>query len=385
MRTYEKTHRWITFQCNMEKASPKLWILLGEVASKIEHLAQAPLKPALAKELMKAYLIKGALATTAIEGNTLTEDQVRRIMDGKLQLPKSQAYLGNEVDNIITACNKMAKDITRGKTPPLTSERIMDLNSQVLKGLTLDEGIVPGKIRKHSVTVGRYLGAPAEDCGFLLDHLCNWLPELSSQDLDFKSPFAIIQAIIAHIYMAWIHPFGDGNGRTARLLEFQLLVQNGVPAVAAHLLSNHYNLTRAEYYRQLDAASRSGGDIVPFVEYAAQGLADGLRDQISAIAQQQIDLAWRDYIHEQIFAIPSSTNERRYNLVKTLSRLQEPIKPHTIVEYNPKLVNEYSGKSKTLARDINALIDMELIERTSKGIRARIEHIYAFLPPRNRT
>lgn len=369
----------------MEKASPKLWILLGEVASKIEHLAQAPLKPALAKELMKAYLIKGALATTAIEGNTLTEDQVRRIMDGKLQLPKSQAYLGNEVDNIIAACNKMAKEITRGKTPPLTVERIMDLNSQVLKGLTLDDGIVPGKIRKHSVTVGRYLGAPAEDCTFLLDHLCNWLPELSSQDLDFKSPFTIIQAIIAHIYMAWIHPFGDGNGRTARLLEFQLLVQNGVPAVAAHLLSNHYNLTRVEYYRQLDAASRSGGDIVPFVEYAAQGLADGLRDQISAIAQQQIDLAWRDYIHEQIFATPSSTNERRYNLVKTLSRLQEPIKLHMIMELNPKLVNEYSGKSKTLARDVNALIDMELIERTPKGIRARIEHIYAFLPPRNRT
>jgi Fic family protein len=369
----------------MEKASPRLWILLGEVASKIEHLAQAPLKPGLAKDLMKAYLIKGALATTAIEGNTLTEDQVRRIMDGKLQLPKSQAYLGMEVDNIIAACNKMASGITRGKVPPLTPERIMDLNAQVLKGLSLEEDVVPGKIRKHSVTVGRYLGAPAEDCTYLLEKLCNWLPELSSEDADFKAPFAIIQAIVAHIYMAWIHPFGDGNGRTARLLEFQLLVQSGVPAVAAHLLSNHYNLTRADYYRQLDAASRSGGDIVPFVEYAAQGLADGLRDQIGQIAQQQIDLAWRDYIHEQIFETPSSTNERRYDLVKFLSRQPNPTKPHAIIDLSPRLAIEYQGKTKTLARDINALIDMELLERTAKGVRARIEHIYAFLPSRKRS
>ena len=56
-----------------------------------------------------------------------------------------------------------------------------------------------------------------------------------------------------------------------------ILVISGVPAPAAHLLSNHYNQTRSEYYRQLGRASQSGGDVLPFITYAVRGFVDGLR------------------------------------------------------------------------------------------------------------
>jgi hypothetical protein len=85
---------------------------------------------------------------------------------------------------------------------------------------------------------------------------------------DAPIPFAILKAIMAHLYLAWIHPFGDGNGRTARLLEFHILLEAGVPLPVAHLLSDHSNRTRAEYYRQLDRASKSGGDVLPFLSSA---------------------------------------------------------------------------------------------------------------------
>ncbi|MCY3923933.1 MAG: Fic family protein [bacterium] len=75
------------------------------------------------------------------------------------------------------------------------------------------------------------------------------------------------------------HPFADGNGRTARLLEYAILARSGVvPFPAALLLSNHYNLTRDRYYRELEAADRSG-TITGFVQYAVQGLVNGLREQ----------------------------------------------------------------------------------------------------------
>ena len=45
----------------------------------------------------------------------------------------------------------------------------------------------------------------------------------------------ILKATLAHLYIAWIHPFGDGNGRTARLVEFMLLSRAGVPSPSAHL------------------------------------------------------------------------------------------------------------------------------------------------------
>ena len=100
---------------------------------------------------------------------------------------------------------------------------------------------------------------------------------------DKRLVYAILKAIIAHLHLSWIHPFGDGNGRVARLLEFQILIGAGVPAASAHLLSNHYNLTRSEYYRQLDRASATGGNVVPFVSYAVRGFLDGLKQQIDVI------------------------------------------------------------------------------------------------------
>jgi Fic family protein len=388
MRKYLESHRWMTFSADLSKAtSSEIWILLGEAASKIEHLAQSPLKPALATELMKVALVKGAVATTAIEGNTLTEDQVRRIVEGELKLPPSQAYLKQEVENVIRACNQVAEELHNGSIPPLTVERMKHWNKLLLEGLNLDPEIIPGEIRQHSVTVGRYLGAPAEDCAYLLDKLSEWVPTLAESAGDnenLKMPFAIIQAVLAHLYMAWIHPFGDGNGRTARMIEFQLLVQAGVPSVGAHLLSNHYNKTRSEYYRQLDYASRSGGDIVAFIKYATTGLVDGLREQIEQVNEQQIDLAWKDFIHEQIFHEPSACNERRFRLLKALTKSKSAIKMHDLLERYPALAKEYAGKTtKSITRDINALISLDLVSKTEKGFRARIERIHAFLPARS--
>ena len=86
----------------------------------------------------------------------------------------------------------------------------------MLKDLELpDEDTVPGVIRKHSVGVGRYRAVPAEDCCYLLNQFCNWL-STASDDIDenIRIPIGLVKAIAAHLYFAWIHPFGDGNGRT---------------------------------------------------------------------------------------------------------------------------------------------------------------------------
>ena len=77
MRTYEETHPWITFRLDLNKINYRGWMLLGEAQSKCEHLSGVPLVPGAAERLNELYLAKGVLATTAIEGNTLTEEQVK--------------------------------------------------------------------------------------------------------------------------------------------------------------------------------------------------------------------------------------------------------------------------------------------------------------------
>jgi Fic family protein len=383
MRTFEGTHPWIKFTGDFKKASPKLWLMLGACKSKCEHIAKVPLRPHTAKELYKVYLAKGALATTAIEGNTLSEKEVLDHLDGKLKLPPSREYLAREIDNIVNGCNGILSSIIEGKPPIISTDRICELNRTVLNGLSLEEGVIPGKVRTYSILVGRYRGAPAEDCNCLMDKLVEWLngPDFQS-DEDLAIVHAVLKAIIAHLYIAWIHPFGDGNGRTARLLEFQILLSAGVPAASAHLLSNHYNLTRTEYYRQLDHASKSGGDIVPFVMYAVQGFLDGLRQQLDTVWKQQWDITWRNYVHEFFRDKTSPTQVRRRHLVLDLSMQTESVPVSKIPAISPRMAQAYARRTyKTLIRDLNAMRDANLLTFDEKGYRARKEVILAFLPP----
>lgn len=384
MRTFEKTHYWLTFSVDFSRAPSRLWIMLGECQSKCEHIAGVPLRPDTAKRLYQLYLAKGVLATTAIEGNTLSEEEVLRHLQGTLKLPPSREYLAQEIDNIVTGCNLILSDIKAGRVPALTSGMVKKLNQIVLDKLRLDEEVMPGEIRGHAVGVGRYQAPPAQDCEYLLDRLCEWLnSEAFNPQPEMVIVYAILKAVLAHLYLAWIHPFGDGNGRTARLVEFQILIASGVPAPAAHLLSNHYNQTRTEYYRQLDQASRSGGDALPFVLYATQGLLDGLRSQLQDIKAQQLDVAWRNYVHEAFSDKKSPSDARRRHLVLDLSQSARPLPFSELSEVSPRIAAAYARKTaKTLSRDVKALIQMGLLVQEPGGFRACKDLILAFLPPK---
>ena len=384
MRTYEKTHPWLDFKLDVRELDYTTWLLLGEAVSKIEHIAGVPLDPESANQLHAMYLAKGALATTAIEGNTLTEEEVREHLKGHLQLPPSRQYLTREIDNIVAACNNIGEGVIRGDSDPVTPGEIKGYNHLVLKDLPLQEDVVPGELRSHSVMVGRYRGAPAEDCDFLLRGFCEWLNGLVLPK-GLEQPYSILVAIAAHLYFVWIHPFGDGNGRTARLIEFRFLLRAGFPTPAAHLLSNFYNLTRTEYYRQLDQAGRSGGRMDKFIAYAIQGLVDQLREQLAVIRRMQWDTTWRNYIYER-FGKGSITHLRRRRLVLGLSKITDEqgwVNRADIPDLSPRLAREYSSKTaRTLSRDINAVVRMGLVERDGRKVRARKDLILAFLPAR---
>jgi hypothetical protein len=156
MRTYEKTHGWINFQLDLRSAKYKIWMLLGEAQSKCQHIVDVPLLPYMRQQLYSMFLAKGVLATTAIEGNTLTEEEVAARLNGTLQLPPSKEYLGQEVDNVIAACNEIGQRVLHGAPLKLSVKDIKHFNQLILRNLPLDDDVVPGKIREHNVLVGRY-------------------------------------------------------------------------------------------------------------------------------------------------------------------------------------------------------------------------------------
>jgi Fic family protein len=389
---YQTSHPFITFDLDMRRAGADVWMLLGEAQSKCDHISGVPLRPTVAKQLHALYLIKGVQATTAIEGNTLTEQEVGGIIDGTLQMPPSKEYLAQEVRNIVEACDLIVRDVTSSEQDlPVTVDRIRRFNRTVLKSLELPEHVVPGETRKCSVGVGTYRAAPAEDVDYLLERLAYWLngDTFRPPNAEVQIVYALIKAAMAHLYLAWIHPFGDGNGRTARLLELQILLSAGVSTPASHLLSNHYNQTRAEYYRQLDRASASNGDVMPFIRYAIQGFVDGLRSQLQVIKKQQLEVAWEAYVHDAFDGMKSTVAIRRRHLVLDLGRLETSVKGGKLNEVSPRVAADYAKVSpRTLFRDAVVLMGEPhrlIAYQRGEGFIANKSLIQAFLPIRKST
>ena len=358
---------------------------LGAIQSKIEHVANALLPPDEAEELHILYLAKGVHATTAIEGNTLSEEEVRERIAKKTRLPQSKEYLGKEIDNIAKTCNIIGREVLSGKESLLSADRIKAFNKRVLKGLPLDEEIMPGEFRKYSVGVGAYKGAPWQDCEYLIERLCDWLNHrIKADDPELSLGYAVIKAVLAHLYIAWIHPFGDGNGRTARLVEFQILLSGRVPSVAAHLLSNFYNQTRAEYYRQLDKAGKSPSGPIGFSFYALRGLRDALDEQIAFIRRHQWEVEWRDYVYREFRGQQGAAAERRRLLALAIPSADPGgVLPSQLRRLTPEIAELSAGKTdKTLSRDINELLQMKLFRRVGKKVEANGSILSQLLPPR---
>jgi Fic family protein len=378
MRSYEKINTWLTFSCDLIGAPLTFWIMAGECQAKCELVANALLNPEAADRLRKTYMAKGGVATNAIEGSTLLEAEALAHLDRKLTLPPSREYQLQEVSNIMETCGLAAS----GGRQEIDPSIIKNLNERALNKLKREEGVVPGAIRGFEVSVARYKAPPAADCEHLLERLCQWLnSDEFAPPPGMATVVASIKAIMAHLYLAWIRPFGDGNGRTARLLEYQILVGAGVPAPAAQILTIHYSQTRSEYMRQLEAASRGKGNIIPFLMYAIEGFRDGLSLQLQTIREQQWDALWRNYVQEKLGRHSNPGHERRRNLVLDLSAQPEPVALSQLTLISPRVARAYASRSdKTLSRDLQELIELGLLEKSGDQIRARKEILLAFLP-----
>ncbi len=373
---YLQTHPWITFELDLRRAPVRLWTLLGDACAKCEFISGIPLMPETAEMLNLVSLERGARATTAIEGNTLSQEEVSKLARGGLRLPPSREYLGTEVRNILDIFNEM----TGADRPlPLDVESVKYLNGRILRDLELDDDTVPGEIRAHEVGVAGNRGAPARDCEYLLGRLCKWLAEMDFELGHSNFALPVVKAVAAHLYLAWIHPFGDGNGRVARLVEYQILLNAGVPYSATHLLSNHYNETRSEYYRRLDRASKDTGGVMGFLVYALQGFADGLKDHIDTIKEQMRQDMWTNYVQMKFRDRSGRADTRRRHLVLDLSERDGLVRRGDVRLLTPRLAEAYAGKTeKTITRDLNELSGMGLIVRTRQGILANKRLIQGF-------
>lgn len=359
--------------------TPDILYYLGQCSSIIYAIADIPLPPERYAELMHISLTKGAQATTAIEGNTLTEEEIAQIERGEADLPPSKAYQETEIRNILQAMNGVLGATTdnKGFEALLSPPQLRRFHQIIGQNLGDHFDAIPGEFRSDSRFVGTYRCPDFRDVPELVDRLCAWLFEHFHFQQGQTFSEAVVEAIVSHVYIEWIHPFGDGNGRTGRLVEFYFLLRAGTPDIGSHILSNHYNDTRPEYYRQLSRASQTS-NLTEFIRYALRGYRDGLVKTLECVQRGQFETTWKRFVYDK-FAERKMTNrevihrQRRLALEFPLRRL---LTVDEIALLTPDLGRIYATRTEqTLLRDLRTLIDMSLLELVGDKYRARADQL----------
>lgn len=214
--------------------------------------------------LQKDARARNVHASTAIEGNPLTLEQVRLIEEGR-NPAASDEIARREVLNYFAGLRHVEKNAAR-KT--IRHEDIFKLH-RILAGGVMDQGDA-GLYRVIAVTVGRYVPPPPGDVSGLMIELLDWWNSRSRE----VSP--VISSAILHHRFESIHPFADGNGRTGRALALWELYRRGFDTHHIFSVDEFYWEDRPRYYAALDAVRLEGDDLTGWLEYSAEGLRSTL-------------------------------------------------------------------------------------------------------------
>lgn len=257
---------------------PRLLSLVEAVAALREQIRGAAVELSWIPALQQDTRSRNAHASTAIEGNPLTLEQVRALEEGR-EVAASDPRAKREALNYFAGLRFVEKHANK-KT--LRHDDILRLHGILAKGV-MDQGEA-GRYRSIAVRVGRYVPpAPGEVSGLMFELLSWW-----NKDALELSP--VLSSAIVHYRFEAIHPFADGNGRTGRALALWELYRRGFDSHHIFSVDEYYWEDRPRYYAALTSVRHSGDDLTDWLEYCAEGL------------RQTLERAW---LRVQAFSVQS--------------------------------------------------------------------------------
>lgn len=245
--------------------TPKLTKNLEAIGANFGYFKAVTLPENYRKEFVSKITAETVHASTAIEGNTLTEKQVREVLQGKKI--SAQEIDIQEVLNYNKALNLIEK-LTKKEIVNISEELIKKINALILKGI---KNNIAGKYRIKQVIVGDYLPPQYSMVPKLMRAFVRWINNPQPPHL---SP--ILYTGIGHYQLVAIHPFEDGNGRTTRILTTLILIKYGYNMTSFFALESYYNRNRKAYYEALNSADKyrveQKPDLTRWLEYYTEGM-----------------------------------------------------------------------------------------------------------------
>lgn len=336
--------------------TPKINKALVEIERVRGFLDAIKLKEEWFSDMQKEALILETHYSTHIEGTALSLEQAKNILEGK-------AVKGVRPDDKKELLNyKKAMDFISkylGKEDPIKEGLMRELHKILVKGVRGGQAD-PGNYRgvQNYVVNSRtreviYTPPPPLEVPHLIKEFAEWLNRQG--DL---SPILI--AGIAQFQFVHIHPFLDGNGRTARLLSTLILYKTGYDFKRLFTISEYYDKDRPPYYKAIQSVRQNNMDMTSWLEY----FIEGLRSQMIEIQEKGEQLIKQDAFLQKIKKV--GLNLRQEKAVKHLIK-------------NGKItVNEYQAVAscirRTAQRDLEDLVSKGIMKAVAKSATDPTKH-----------
>lgn len=330
--------------------------LQGRLMGKMESLGFN-----LQNEALLETLTLDVLKSSEIEGEFLNANQVRSSIARRLGMEIAGSV---ESDRHIDGVVEMMLDATQNCFKPLTTDRLFDWHAALFptgrsgmykitvanwrKDTTGPMQVVSGTVGKEKV----HFQAPnANSVEKEMTLFLDWYNNNETTDL-------VLKAAIAHLWFVTIHPFEDGNGRITRALTDQLLAQSDKSNQRFYSMSAQIRIERKGYYEILEKTQKGNLNITEWIKWFLKCLIDALKSTDSLLVSVLFKADfWTTNSHLQI-------NERQNKLLNKL-----------LDGFEGKLTSSKWAKiakcsKDTAIRDINDLIDKDILHKESAGGRS---------------
>jgi Fic family protein len=350
---YELPRDWIKYD--------RLQIIneLTEAKAAMLALSDIPYQRSWGDKLQRMQLKREVAGTSRIEGAQFTEKELEAAMrDTPAQLEtRSQ----KQAAAAVTTYRWIAQ---LPSDRPLDQALIFDVHRRLVSGCD-DDHCPPGRLRERdqNVTFGapRHRGAEGGDeCDVAVGQL------VTAARTSFVEHDPLIQALALHYHFAAMHPFLDGNGRTARALEALMLQRIGLRDTLFIAMSNYYYEQKVGYLNALNETRANEHDLTPFLKFALKGIQAQCRRLSSEIRLQVAKALYRNTMTDLFGRLKSPRkrvmSDRHVQLLHLLLDEEEII----LEELHKRTAHFYRMKNpyKALIRDLNYLIELSAVGAT---------------------
>lgn len=358
MIRYEPPGRWIEYD---HRAIARE---LAEAKASVLSLKTMPYQRSWVEALQKMELKMEVAGTSRIEGADFTEKE----LDAALKETPDQLVTRSQ-RQVFAALQTYEWIRSLPDDRPVTADLVREIHRYIVTGAD-DDHCPPGELRQRDQNVNfgtpRHRGCEGGDaCREALDLLAE---SIRSQYNDHDP---LVAALAAHYHLAAMHPFLDGNGRTARVLEALMLQRAGLRDTCFIAMSNYYYDEKPRYLAALAEVQSRGHDLTPFLSFGLSGITRQVQRLLVEI-QHEMKKALFQNVMVSLFD-RMATKRRRVMAKRQLAVLQLLLAekdPLPLVDLRSKAAHLYAGLRKPdhgLIRDLNNLVWLRAIRTYKQG------------------